>query len=122
MKSEALKKMDRMNISVVAVVSVASLFVFSLEFALGVMAGSALMMVNFFVLHRLIQWMWFGRKAQALFGSMLLFLKLLIFFAITALCLLYFKLSAWGFGVGATLIIASIIATGARYRYSLQSG
>jgi hypothetical protein len=116
MNSGQLKKLDLINFIVSVSAGTIGFLAFSTKVGVGLTAGTLLMTLNFFVLRRLSAFILTGLPKQMRLATLLLLLKLGLFFTAVWLCMTYLPMSPFAFGIGAALIVLVLVVSASASR------
>ena len=111
MASPSIHRIERMNYALAIVVTVVGLLTQSKSIVLGLMVGSALTCLNFFVLRKLVV-KWTADAASGKGGgaaSMLMLPKMVFLMGAVALCVLLLPIDVVAFTIGYSIFIISIV-------------
>ena len=115
MASPSIHRIERMNYALAIVVTVVGLLTQSKAIVLGLMVGSALTCLNFFVLRKLVV-KWTADAASGKGGgaaSMLMLPKMVFLMGAVALCVLLLPIDVVAFTIGYSIFIISIVVEAA---------
>lgn len=111
MASPSIHRIERMNYALAIVVTVVGLLTQTRSIVLGLMVGSALTCLNFFVLRKLVV-KWTTDAATGTgngAASMLMLPKMVFLMGAVALCVLFLPINVVAFTIGYSIFIISIV-------------
>lgn len=110
---KAIGKIDRANVGVMLALGAISAITLSWPITVGLLAGCAVMTVDFFVLRKLLARLLIGETRSAAISMGLLVVKFLGLFVMVALCLYFLPMNLFAFGLGATAVVvtAALVST-----------
>lgn len=115
MASPSIHRIEKMNYALAIVVTVVGLLTQTKSIVLGLMVGSALTCLNFFVLRKLVvKWTTdaaTGTGSGA--ASMLMLPKMVFLMGAVALCVLFLPINVVAFTIGYSIFIISIVVEAA---------
>ncbi len=110
MASPSILRIERLNYALAVVTVLVGLFTQDRAIVIGLMAGSALTCLNFFVLRKLvIKWTTDAASGKSSNSSLLMLPKMFFLMGAVALCVLILPLNVIAFTVGYSIFIISIV-------------